>query len=99
MPHASYILKSRPLDPLPLLLLAQHHPVTASTGVQLHLMTTSMVEAAPAPTWTLHFVRPVVIELLLAVAVYPFVAPTTVAVLPNDSEKLVLAARAAKSTA
>src|ERR1043166_6890367 len=62
-------------------------------------MTPSAVEAAPAPTWTVHWVKPVEMVVLFTVAVHPLVAPATVAVLPLDSVVFVFAASAAKSAA
>ena len=54
-------------------------------------ITPSRVDAAPAPTWTVHWVMPWVIVLLVTVAVYPLAAGATAEVLPDDSEKLLAA--------
>jgi hypothetical protein len=62
-------------------------------------MTPSTVEAAPAPTCTVHWVKPVVIELLLTVVVKPLATPATPAELPAESEALVLDASELKSAA
>ena len=63
------------------------------------VITPSTVDAAPAPIWTVHWVKPVVIEVLLTVAVQPLATPATVAELPAESDALVLACSAAKSAA
>ena len=62
-------------------------------------MTPSSVDAAPPATCTVHWVKPVEMELLVTVALHPLPAAETEGVLPGETVAVVLAASVDQSGA